>query len=42
MLRSANLRVIGRPLDETYLCEPAPGYRAMNRALPAVRTEDPG
>jgi hypothetical protein len=42
MLRSANLRVLARPLEETYICKPQPGWRAMNRVLPAIRTEDPG
>lgn len=41
MLRSANLRVVNCPVDETYICEPMPGKRADNRALPAIRTEDP-
>jgi tRNA (mo5U34)-methyltransferase len=41
MLRSANLTVLARPLDETYICEPAPGRRVTSRALPVIRTEDP-
>ena len=51
MLRSANLAVTRRVGDETYLCRPAPGDRAMNRAAPAgaanadprgsIRTPDP-
>lgn len=41
MLRSANLEITARPLEETYLCRPQSGWRAMNRCLPTVRTEDP-
>lgn len=41
MLRSANLKLVSRPLEETYVCEPAPGWRAMNRLLPPIRTETP-
>jgi tRNA (mo5U34)-methyltransferase len=41
MLRSAGLRVRARPLEETFICEPAETRRATNRLLPAVRTEDP-
>lgn len=41
MLRSVNLEISARPLEETYLCQPRPGWRAMNRILPQVRTEDP-
>jgi tRNA (mo5U34)-methyltransferase len=41
MVRSANLKVVARPLEETYICEPVPGRRAMNRGMPVIRTEDP-
>lgn len=41
MLRSANLEPVSHPLEETYVCKPAPGWRAMNRLLPTIRTEAP-
>lgn len=41
MLRSANLEPVSHPLEETYICKPAPGWRAMNRLLPTIRTEAP-
>lgn len=47
MLRSANLDVTARPGDETFLCRPAPGHRAMNRAIlgesggSSIRTPNP-
>jgi hypothetical protein len=41
LLRSANLEPVSHPFEETYICRPAPGWRAMNRLLPTVRTEAP-
>lgn len=41
MLRSANLEIIARPVEETYICRPRSGWRAMNSILPSIRTEDP-
>lgn len=41
MIRSANLKLLSRPAEETYICEPAPGWRAMNRLIPTIRTEAP-
>jgi len=42
MLRTANMKLVSRPLEETYICEPAPGWRAMNRHIPSnVRTAAP-
>lgn len=45
MLRSAGMRVVARPHDETWVCEPDPEkWRAMNRTLPGelgLRTPDP-
>ena len=31
MLRSANLRILEQPMEETYVCQPTPGHRAIGR-----------
>lgn len=41
MLRSASLKILAMPTDETYLCEPTNAYRVVGRATPKIRTDEP-
>lgn len=45
MLRSSGMRILSRPMDEAYLCQPNPhAHRAYNRAVfggAGIKTRDP-